>query len=306
LQVLNEPVPFSSSSKDDDEDACERLLKEFSPSETEEIASVSYAYWMVRKNANIRLPADSQRISALKEIRRHYVGEGRNFASALAAIHGALEYRRTYRIDIIRSCFYDSDNLEHEDAELAKKYRVYILDDLEIQPMVVRGVDDQNRVIIYKHSRKTSGDGDGKGFIITQIYTAERAMATSEFSSRGKEERLSVVFNFQDYSRKNTPPTSAQMTMIRMLQRCYPERLGVLIIVSSPFWLRGLYNIIWALLSKATTEKLRLPSGQAAVDQEFHKIVSTNKELEVMLTNGEISSVDFSNYTQHPFYSPFE
>lgn len=305
LQILNEPVSFADSP---DEDACERLLKEFNEDEADEIASVSYAYWILRSKAKESLPVDARKTSALKEIRRHYVGEGRKYDNALAAIRGALDYRRTYRVDVLRWCFYDTHDCEGEDADLAKKYRRYILNDLERQSMVVRGVDDRSRVIVYKPPRGPPSENpeDGEAFVLTQLYTAERAIATNEFTSAGKEERLTVIFNFRDYSRKNSPPSSVTINMVNVLQRCYPERLDVLIIVDPPFWMRGLYNLAWPFLSTATANKLRLISGQAAIDEEFQKIVSGNKKLEVMLANGDISSVDSADYTQQSFYSQFE
>lgn len=311
LQILNEPPPFADSPEGgdyDDEDACERLLTEFNNAEAEELACVSYAYWTVRSNAKDRLPANAQRTSALKEIRRHYVGEGRNSNSALAVIREALEYRQTYRFNAIRSCFYDNGDDSEDSADLAPKYRRLILDDLERQPMVVRGVDDNDRVIIYKSERKTPGDTADvdEAFLLTQIYTIERALATNEFTSKGKEEKVTVVFSFLEYSRKNAPSMSIILTMLKMLQRCYPERLGVLIIAHPPFWIRGVYNMAWPFLSNSTAEKLRFPSGQIAVDDEFRNIVSGNKELGVMLANGDIASVDLTDYTQQPFYSQYE
>ena len=62
----------------------------------------------------------------------------------------------------------------------------------------------------------------------------------------------------------------------------------------------------WPFLSNSTVEKLRFPSGQIAVDDEFRNIVSSNKELGAMLANGDIASVDLTDYTQQPFYSHFE
>mmetsp|Transcript_19082 Transcript_19082/g.47431 ORF Transcript_19082/g.47431 Transcript_19082/m.47431 type:complete len:319 (-) Transcript_19082:3261-4217(-) len=307
LQIVREPVPYTDSAEED-EDACERLLKEFGDAEVDEIACVSYAYWIVRSNMEESLPDNSKRLSALKEIRRHYVGEGRSYSTALAAIREALEYRRAYHVNALRSCFYDTDNGESGDSDLAQKYKRFVVEDLERQPMVVRGVDDNGRVIIYKPPRTSPGDtaDDDEAFLLTQLYTAERAMATCEFTSRGKEETLTVVFNFQDYSRKNTPPSSVIIKLLQMIQRCYPERLQFLIIVNPPFWLRGVYNLAYPFLSQATVEKLSLPSGKAAADKAFQQIVSGNKELEAMLATGEISSVDLTDYTQQPFYRLFE
>lgn len=304
LQILKEPAPFGGS--EEDKEACENLLGEFSDAEVEEIACVSYAYWKVRSNAQGELPVGAQKLSALKEIRRHYVGEGRIYANALAALKEALELRRTYHVNEIRSCFYEADISEGEDIDRVQRYRELIFGDLEIQPMVVRGIDDQGRVIVYKPPRTSPGDETGEAFLLTQIYTAERAMATNEFISRGKIERLTVVFNFENYSRSNTPPMSTMMEMVKLLQRCYPERLRILIIVNPPFWLRGAYNLVWPLLSTATAEKLSLPYGQAAIDAEFQKTVGSNQELKAMLANGDISSIDLKDYTRQPFYRLYE
>jgi len=307
LQILIEPPPFTGSTNDD-KDACERLLKEFSSVEAEELANASYAYWLVNSKAKDRLPVDSQRNSALKEIRRHYVGEGRNYAKALTVIREALGYRRKYRVNILRSCYDDNDDYKGEDADLAKKYRSFVLGDLERQSMVVRGVDSHSRTIVYKPPRTSSPKTAdvNEAFLLTQIYTAERAIATNEFTSKGKEENVAVVFSCRDYDRKNSPSTSTIITLLKILQRCYPERLGVLIIIDPPFWMRAVFNMLWPLLSTASAEKIKLPSGQIAVDEEFSKVVSGNKKLRDMLASGDISSVNLTDYTQQPFYCQFE
>jgi hypothetical protein len=323
LEILNEPPSFvddnddsTNTSTNSDENACEGLLKEFTDDEKIELANVSYAFWIVNLKANERLPVDGQRNSALKEIRRHYVGESRNHTKTLSALKEAMDYRRQYHVNILRSCCYENYEYDCDDgeaAELAKKYRSFVIKDLERQPMVVRGIDDNSRTIIYKSPRMPSSsegndnviDAD-EAFLMTQIYTAEKAMATNEFESKSKEERLTVVFNFRDYSRKNSPSMYTIKTLAKVLQRCYPERLGVLIIVDPPFWIRSAFNIVWPLLSTATTEKIKLPSGQAAIDEAFHEVVGGNEKLAGMLANGDISSIDLIDYTKQPFYCQFE
>ena len=333
LEILNEPPSFdddddnnddstNTTSTNSDENACEGLLKEFTDDEKTEIANVSYAFWIVNLKANERLPVDGQRNSALKEIRRHYVGENRDPTKTLSALKEAMEYRRQYHVNILRSCCYE--NYEYdcneggEAAELAKKYRSFVIKDLERQPMVVRGIDDKSRTIVYKSPRMSSSSSSSpsegnnnaidadEAFLMTQLYTAEKAMATNEFESKSKEERLTVVFNFRDYSRKNSPSMYTIKTLVNVLQRCYPERLGVLMIVDPPFFIRSAFNIVWPLLSTATTEKIKLPSGQAAIDEAFHEVVGGNEKLAGMLANGEISSIDLIDYTKQPFYCQFE
>lgn len=163
---------------------------------------------------------------------------------------------------------------------------------------------------------------DDEAFLMTQIYTAERAIATNEFwavansngnnkndKNKNNDERLTAIFNFKDYSRKNSPSTSTIMTLAKVLQRCYPERLGVLIITYPPFWMKALYNMIWPMLSTATTEKIKLPSNERAVNDAFRDIVNDgdDNKLISMLSTGDISSsIDWIDYTKRPFYLQYE
>mmetsp|Transcript_4493 Transcript_4493/g.11584 ORF Transcript_4493/g.11584 Transcript_4493/m.11584 type:complete len:328 (+) Transcript_4493:46-1029(+) len=313
LEILNEPVLFGDLK--DDEGTCKLLLLEFKETEIEELANVSYAYWIINSKATDKVPPNARQTSALKEIRRHYIGEGRNYKRALSSIREALQYRREYRFDIIRSCFYDSqhhkdnDIEEDEDVKLAKTYSDFIIDDLRRQPMIVCGFDDNDRSIVYKPPRKSS-DRDNpdaeKAFLLTQIYTAERAIATSDFRTKGKEDRHTVIFDFKDYDQNNTPGSSATITMVKVLQRCYPERLGVLIIASPSFWVKAAVSIVRVFLVKQIAERIRLPANQSAVNEEYKKILSGNAKLKDALEKGEISSFSLTNYTEHPFYSLFQ
>merc|ERR1712070_826495 len=90
------------------------------------------------------------------------------------------------------------------------------------------------------------------------------------------DERLTVIFNFKDYSRKNSPSTSTVITMARVLQRCFPERLGVLIITHPPFWMRTIYAVVWPVLSKVTTDKIMLPTSNNDVEAAFRATITIN------------------------------
>merc|ERR1712070_536720 len=132
------------------------------------------------------------------------------------------------------------------------------------------------------------------------------------------DERLTVIFNFKDYSRKNSPSTSTVITMARVLQRCFPERLGVLIITHPPFWMRTIYAVVWPVLSKVTTDRIMLPTSNNDVEAAFRKAITSassangdnndnddddnkhqqKEELIGTLLDGSIADVDYTQYTQ--------
>jgi hypothetical protein len=246
------------------------------------------------------LPQNAKENSALKEIRRHYVGEGKNASKATASIIMALKYRTEYRIDILRSCFYEEEYKSDSDAKLSNKYNSLIFQDLERQPIVVEGTDTHGRTILYKPPRSSNPIGADEAFFLTQLYSAERAIAVSEFKRHNKEEKLCVIFNFKDYSSFNSPSKSTMVTMVKVLRSCYPERLGILTILEPPFWMRALFNIVWPFLSRATTEKIKL-SADVLVDL-LNIGDGSNDKLKVMIGRPETMNVNLGEYTQQPFY----
>jgi hypothetical protein len=273
-----------------------------------ELANVSYSYWIVSTKAPDQLPSQACKYSALKEIKRHYIGEGHNKAKTISALRKAIQYRKEYRMDIIRSCFYGNQQYDtEEDRELAIKYKNYILQDLQRQPMIVlQSTDIEARVMVYKPPRTSNQNDSDEAFLITQLYTAERAIATSEFLQ--KKEKLSVIFNFENYSSKNSPSSSTVITLTKVLQTCYPERLGLLLILSPPFWMRAFFSLIYPFMSTVTTEKIKL-----STDSSLNELVGDdgNDELDKLIKVSSVSSeeegpssavVDIEQYTQQSLY----
>jgi 16S rRNA G966 N2-methylase RsmD len=170
-----------------------------------------------------------------------------------------------YNANILRSCFYDdsSDASERNDIELAEKLKSLVREDLERQLMVVRGSDGESRSIVYKPPRESPTNADeNEAYVATQIYTAERAIATTEYISRGQQEKLFVVFSFENYLSSNSVSIAAMKESSRILQRLYPERLEKLVILDPPFWMRAIVALVSPLLSLATRKKMKLVSGE--------------------------------------------
>jgi hypothetical protein len=301
LEILNQPAVFGNET---DKNACEELIKELADSEMEDLAQTSYAYWTV--SISQQVPPEARRNAALKEIRRHYVGEGRDRVKCLAALKESLQYRKEYSINTLRSCFYRDEHESTDETRLVGTYSTFVAQDLERQTMVVRGCDCHFRTIVYKPPRTSNPIDAHQAFILTQLYTAERAIATSEFNTKGREEKLAVVFNFQGYSSAHSPSSTTLKNLVKVLQRCYPERLGVLVTVEPPFWMRAVYNLLWPFLSKATTEKIKMASGKVAIDKAFHELAGKDEILFQMLQNSDMTSIDVNEYTQAPFYYRYD
>ena len=165
----------------------------------------------------------------------------------------------------MRSCFYEFRSEAQLAGDDTCNIRQSVINDLRRQPMVILDVDRCNRAVVYKPARLTPYDkAADEEFILAQLYTAERAIATTEFSSRGNEEKVILIFDFNGYLANNTPSTFVLQKISQMLQRVYPERLKALIILEPPFWMRGLFLLIYPFLSSATREKMQMLSGEVS------------------------------------------
>ncbi|KAG7362798.1 CRAL-TRIO domain containing protein [Nitzschia inconspicua] len=290
LSILKNPPIFES---DDDNESCSEILDTFTTEEVEEIACTSYAYWIVSTKIPEQLPELARTNSALKEIRRFYIGEGKTIAKTIVSLKAALEYRREYRVDILRSCFYENEN---GNMDLSNNYKTLIFQDLERQPTIVQGVDSKERIVVYKPPRRSNPAGADEAFLLTQLYTSERAIANAEFQQ--KEEKLCAIFNFKDYSSSHSPSTTTMVTLVKVLQTCYPERLGTLTVLEAPFWMRAIINIVWLFLSTATSEKIQMTSE---IPDDLLKPPNDYK-LQQMISHPDQTHVDLKEYTERPFY----
>lgn len=129
------------------------------------------------------------------------------------------------------------------------------------QVFIVRGFDRQSRAVAIKMGR-TSPETNHEAYVTAQLYVAERTMACTEFLSRGSQEKVVAVMDFENYSRSNAPPLLTLKEGISTLQSNYPERLKTAIITEPAFWMRGLYNLLYPLMSDDTRDKIQMAYGE--------------------------------------------
>ena len=150
--------------------------------------------------------------------------------------------------------------------------RRQILADLKRQPLVVRGsptatsssaqsTADAPSCYVIKFPRSASGTTKEE-YVTTQLYIAERAVAVSEYLSKGDNESVTVLLDVSTYHKKYAPPLSWQFSAAKVLQRLYPERLGKVYLLKPPFWLKMMYKVLQSILSERTTSKVLLLSDE--------------------------------------------
>lgn len=132
--------------------------------------------------------------------------------------------------------------------------------DMARQYTVMRGHDNQHQSIMFKFPRVKTGATEDS-YILSQVYMAERSTAATEFCSLGTQERSIAVYDFNGFDSSNAPPFQMQLNAATLLQKTFPERLGVVVMIEPPFWLRGLFNMISPFLSTTISERVKWAAG---------------------------------------------
>ncbi len=229
-----------------------------------------------------------------------------------------------HHLDIVRTCFdAESENPDrsvpanetfstiYDDCtspeQLRALFRKYVTLELEKQIMVVRGKDRSNRAIVIKMPR-VSSDMNVEAYVVAHIYLAERAIAATEYLSRGKEEKVVAVFDFGNYSSRNSPSIVAIRRLLSALQQNYPERLKYLVVVDPPMWMRGLVNIIYPFLATDTKEKICLVSGETQRRKTLNELIEPEQAMPFMLPDGKLEApIDINHFLNHvPFYGLYD
>lgn len=296
------------------------MIQELSEEDQEVAARTSYTYWAYtvgkgsennefcsqgnnvngKQHAGMEVTHDNsttvnvrrqmrQRM-AMREARRHLVGEGGKYEKGLVSLQKTIEFRKQWNIDLLRSCSRTDTNASAEGDDARQKrlhYFELLKKDLSNQLMVVRGHDRENRAVLIKMGRESS-ETDPKGYLIAQIYMAERALACTEVRSRGTQEKITVVFDFGNYSSANAPPKTLILSTVKALQGNYPERLAKLVILDPPLWMRGVYALVYPFLATETRQKVVLTSGAAQKEQHLGPLIDASQASPLLLPDGKL------------------
>eukprot|EP00538_Stauroneis_constricta_P011796 CAMPEP_0119553550 /NCGR_PEP_ID=MMETSP1352-20130426/6277_1 /TAXON_ID=265584 /ORGANISM="Stauroneis constricta, Strain CCMP1120" /LENGTH=362 /DNA_ID=CAMNT_0007599985 /DNA_START=90 /DNA_END=1178 /DNA_ORIENTATION=+ len=305
LDKSKDGLCFASSKQ---KEVCEKVLKQLSDEELEIAASSSYAYWWMKQQQHHDSMISSYRNTmAMKECQRHYIGEKGNYTKILSAIKEAIGYRLEYDIDSIRRCS-SLKTLHHELKEM-------IIDELgNKQEMVVRGHGKQRHAILYKQPRTVPPEETNeRAYIMANLYIAERALAATEYLSCGEEEKLIAIFNFDNYSRSNSPPHHLHSLFTKLLQRTYPERLKKFVVLDAPLWMRLGFKVISPFLAAETREKINFVGGaekkkQGGSSSLFGELVHPSQATPYLMDGGKLSSeVDARHFVLNvPFYRLYD
>lgn len=266
-EILEAPASYGS---DEEKEACQRMVESLTPEYRRTASYTSYAYWyaLTYFEGDDKPCKEVALQAAMKEARRHLVACGNEEEIATGRLRECCQFREENHLELFRTCYQVlPDGLEKkegtpEEEELKTKFRGFVEEELNTkQAFFVRGQDQDSRAVVVKMDR-VSPETNPEAYSLTQLYIAERAIACTEFLSKGKEDKVVAVMDYANYSSSNAPPLMTMKDAVTRLQTNYPERLKTAIITEPPFWMRGIYNLLYPLMSQDTYEKVQMAYGE--------------------------------------------
>ena len=291
----------------------QELVKLLNEDELEILAQTSYAYWVASLSQDHPPTVDQRDRMALREVRRQSRKSAEDDLKVLQETKETAKHRKERRYDLLRACYMDTSIMVFEsdeekteyEAELAK-VRDAVDSDLKKQAAFVRGSDKEGRALLVGRSRVVAGTDDAE-FLTTQLYLIERALAATEFNSKGKEEKIVVVFDFSEFYASLSPSYESVKALAHILGNYFPERLIRFIVTDPPFWMRAAYKLLTPLIDPITLEKYILVYGDES-KQILRKYIDPEHAMPFMIPEGTLSeTVDLERFREVvPFFCCYD
>eukprot|EP00934_Nitzschia_sp_Nitz4_P007411 Nitzschia sp. Nitz4//scaffold63_size106090//49882//50868//NITZ4_004391-RA/size106090-processed-gene-0.126-mRNA-1//1//CDS//3329555978//7401//frame0 len=305
-EIVQMPSTFESPAE---EQVCREVVEKLSEDEILSLANVSYAHWVLHRLedplVSTSFSATTRTENALKAIRwqARYLGVNQKDPSksvdkTLERVQSSIAARKEHQMDMYRTCF--DQNATSPEEEF---FRTDIRNDLERQLQVLRGKDKRGRAIVIKVAR-TKGGTTEQEYVRQQLYSAERAMAVSEFMSSGENDTTYAIFSLQNQNSKFSPAISWQLGVIKVLQLLYPGRMGRVLVLDAPFLIRQVFAVIKPLLAESLRKTTDLVAGEAKLKILEEEI----GDRDLLTTEGTLTKpVDLTKYLQEvPFYCSYD
>ncbi len=180
-----------------------------------------------------------------------------------------LAFRVEKNVDGIRLCFdkvpSSSSSAENEEEKKADdshveetrkertRIRMGLEDRFQNGASVVRGYTKDGRALFLNFPR-TETCWNEEFFITGNIYTIERALACTERNTDGEKSKIVVMYDYNGYAMKNSPPTQLVKKLLYNLRDHWPERLEHVFVVDAPFIFRAFWAVIKHFIDPITKE----------------------------------------------------
>ncbi|GAB4822310.1 hypothetical protein N2152v2_009356 [Parachlorella kessleri] len=157
-----------------------------------------------------------------------------NVQKAAKMLAATLEWRSEYKPEAL-TC----EGLAHEGS----KGRMYVLP----RP------DKEGRPIVVMRPREDPNPSSNEDRIKWLVYVLE---AASELADATEPGTMTWIIDYENYTRKASPPLKVSLQTLHILQNHYPERLGRAVCYHPPAIFDLLWRAVWPFIDPVTYKKV--------------------------------------------------
>lgn len=260
-------APASSPTKN--EESTHLVFGRLSNGEIEIAARSSYRYLMSTRDGTASNETRDQHAKAMVEkyMRVEQKLHGNKSRedwenAALEKLKKTLAFRVENKVDDIRLCFHkdylpsnsnDKEQKMEHDEELFSNLREGIAKRFSNGASIVRGYT-KDGLALFQNFPRADTSWDENFYIKGNIYTLERALASTERRTDGEKDKVVVMYDYNGYKMKNSPPIMLVNKLLTILQDHWPERLEHVFVVDAPFIFRAFWTLIKHFIDPITKE----------------------------------------------------
>ena len=222
---------------------------------------------------------------------------------ATVKLQKTLRYRNEKQIDAVRMCF---DEDKRSDSSPHATLRKHLEDRFKAKASIIRGYTNNGCALFQNLPRADTKDSNAweeEIYIMGNIYMMERALACTERKTNGNKDKIIVLYDYNGYAMKNSPPPLIVKHLLSDLREHWPERLEHVFVIDAPFIFRAFWAIIKHFIDPITSHLVQFISGE---DQKklLMDLISEDQAAPYMYKNGkDIEEADMKAF----FYDiPFD
>jgi len=316
---------YAEDSSNPDHEKARWVVDQLTRDEQEVAAQCSYAYWFLSKSAqqhpsipNTKITDSARFAAALREAIRH-MGCAEDINEILRLFRATLEFHVRHKTRLYRTCMNTpamtkttiASEADSGDRLLIQQRRERIVDEMKnYQTNVIRGHDKEDRAIFFAFPRSSAGASE-EAFVDAITYSLERALASSEFQSIGRQDE---IFCILDTMGGSCPPVKTLKAALGVLQHFYPGRLKNCAILHPHYLLNGIFKVMKPFLHPVTASKFMLVSAKQLKsnrdnDCPISKLIDESQAMPVLMPGrGNLTSeVDVDRFLYRvPFYRLYD
>ena len=215
--------------------------------------------------------------------RRYLRGEKGVIESAVKKLKKTLQWRKEFEVDkIVNGEFDELMSIENATGK-----------------MYTRGYVREGSAVMYMKPglENTNSETDQMRHL---VYILERAIAATSKHSNGKQEKICILIDFEQFSAWNSPPMSTTRHTLTILQDHYPERMKRAFICNPPAYFKIFWSLAQPFIDPVTKEKVVFCSGTAAMErvmdlvEDMHKVEPcAGGTAELKFNSSEFIKLDF-------------